>query len=153
MFKNMNIFFSDTDSTTREKGHSGTNQAWWTLLNLVGVITWRLRFPCSEKIRNKQVSSPSYVQKFVVSCFFFFFKNSHNFIDKCQKWLSTTTDLLFSKVRFNTLILCIAPEILKWQSVFLYNLGRLNDFIGQKCLKLKLRFTFIPTWSWIFIEM
>ena len=24
----------------------------------------------------------------------------------------------------------IAPEILKWQSVFLYNLGRLNDFIG-----------------------
>ena len=42
--------------------------------------------------------------------------------------------------------MCIAPEILKWQSVFLYNLGRLNDFIGQKCLKLKLRSTFVPTW-------
>ena len=38
--------------------------------------------------------------------------------------------------------LCIAPEILKWQSVFLCNLGRLNDFIGQKCLKLKLRSAF-----------
>ena len=38
----------------------------------------------------------------------------------------------------------IAPEILKWQSVFLYNLDRLNDFIGQKCLKLKLRSAFVP---------
>ena len=35
--------------------------------------------------------------------------------------------------------LCIAPEILKWQSVFLYNL------IGQICLKLKLRSAFVPT--------
>ena len=45
---------------------------------------------------------------------------------------------------------CIAPEILKWQSVFLFNLGRLNDFICQKCIKLKLRSAFVPTWSWIF---
>ena len=45
-----------------------------------------------------------------------------------------------------------APEILKLQSVFLYNIGSLNDFIGQKCLKLKLRSAFVPTWSWIFIK-
>ena len=50
-------------------------------------------------------------------------------------------------------VICMVPEILKWQSVFLYNLGRLNDFIGQKCLKLKLRSTFVPTWSWFFIKM
>ena len=43
-----------------------------------------------------------------------------------------------------SLIFCTASEILKWQSVFLYNLGRLNDFIGQKCLKLKLRSAFVP---------
>ena len=48
---------------------------------------------------------------------------------------------------------CTVPEILKCQSVFLWNLGRLNDFIGQKCLKLKLRSAFVPTWSWIFIKM
>ena len=47
---------------------------------------------------------------------------------------------------------CTAPEILKLQSVFLYNLSRLNDFIGQKCLKLKLRSAFVPKWSWIFIK-
>ena len=40
-----------------------------------------------------------------------------------------------------------ASEILKCQSVFLYNLGRLNDFIGQKCLNLKLRSVFVPTKS------
>ena len=31
---------------------------------------------------------------------------------------------------WNTLYVCIASEILKWQSTFLYNLSRLNDFIG-----------------------
>ena len=46
-----------------------------------------------------------------------------------------------------------ASEILKWQSVFLNNFGRLNDFIDQKCLKLKLKSAFVPTWSWIFIQM
>ena len=57
------------------------------------------------------------------------------------------------KWKFIKLSASIAPEILKWQSVFLYNFGRLNDFIGQKCLKLKLRSAFVPTWSWIFIKM
>ena len=33
-----------------------------------------------------------------------------------------------------TIRICTASEILKWQSVFLYNLSGLNDFIGQKCL-------------------
>ena len=50
-------------------------------------------------------------------------------------------------------LVCIGPEILKWQSVFLNNLGRLNDFFGQKCLKLKLRSAFKPTWSWFVIKM
>ena len=48
---------------------------------------------------------------------------------------------------------CTVPEILKCQSVFLWNLGHLNDFIDQKCLKLKLRSAFVPTWSWIFLKM
>ena len=30
---------------------------------------------------------------------------------------------------------------------FLYNLGSLNDFIGQKCLKLKLRSAFVPSYQ------
>ena len=40
--------------------------------------------------------------------------------------------------------ICMASEILKCQFVFLYNLSRLNDFIGPKCLKLKLRSAFVP---------
>ena len=47
--------------------------------------------------------------------------------------------------KFLEFLVCIASEILKRQSVFLYNLSRLNDFICQKCLKLKLRLAFVTT--------
>ena len=44
-----------------------------------------------------------------------------------------------SGLHFSCTYFCIAPEIL--------NLGCLNDFIGQKCLKLKLRSAFVPTFD------
>ena len=52
-------------------------------------------------------------------------------------------NIYLSRIRISKI--CIAPEIFKRQSVFLYNLGRLNDFVGQKCLKLKLRSAFVNT--------
>ena len=51
---------------------------------------------------------------------------------------------IFGITMFLLGVLGTALEILKCESVFLYNIGRLNNFIGQKCLKLKLRSAFVP---------
>ena len=54
----------------------------------------------------------------------------------------------------NNLNICLySARNLEMSIRFSLKLGRLNNFIGQKCLKLKLRSAFVPTWSWFVIKM
>ena len=63
----------------------------------------------------------------------------------CWRWSRRVTSTCWKRFKYS-------QWFLKNLTFDMFYLGRLNDFLGQKYLKLKLRSAFIPTWSWFFIK-